>query len=300
VTGSGAVGARGFYRRERTEGLLYGDSSVTTEHASPKEGAYEAPAILADDAILFPEMEASMTVQDSRSVAATVQAFREHNLLVLIPSTSLDGVVGTIGTLVLLRKADGGKGPGTRSLWKGLWRVRVDGIVERDPYVRVRFTKAGGRDDVPSGRSGMVKAVLEQIDEFARVMPGVPQEIISFLKGIDSPGKLADLCAYSPFFTREERLDLLRTLDPEERLAKVNGLFERQLSDIRRLAKATSILDCATCMDLADRAFDFGPDGGAEVAREFLDHVSRNHAEELLGVLAERYGPEFMRRRALK
>jgi ATP-dependent Lon protease len=271
---------------------------VTTEPSPPREDTYEAPAIMVDDAIVFPEMEVNLTVHEPKSVAAVVQAFKEHNLVVLIPTPSVDGAVGSIGTLVLLRRTS--QGSAAQSVWKGLWRVRVDGVVANDPCVRVRFSKAEQIDDIASGKSDMMKAVFDQIDEFVEVLPGLPQEIVSFLKGVDSPGKLADLCAYSPFFTRGERLDLLRTLDPEKRLEKVHGLFEKQLSNLKRLAKTPSILECTTCIDLADKAFEAGPVIGAKVASEFLDHVAREHPDEMLGLIAERYGPAFMRRRALK
>jgi ATP-dependent Lon protease len=272
---------------------------MSVEPVSSRDDTYEAPAILVDDAIVFPEMEVTMTVHEPRSAAAAAQALREHNLVVLVPSPSLDAIVGSIGTLVLLRRTVRAQGSGTQSIWKGLWRVKIDGVIAENPYVRVRFSKAETVNDLPS-RSSTMKAVLDQIDEFTEVIPGIPQEVVSFLKNVDSPGKLADLCAYSPFFTRGERLDLLKTLDPEERLKKVHELFERQLSNLKRMTKTPSILDCATCMDLADKAFEAGPAGGARVAREFLDHVTQEHPEELLSLIAERYGPEFMRRRALK
>jgi ATP-dependent Lon protease len=264
-----------------------------------EEETFEAPAILVDDAIVFPEMEVNMTVHEPKSAAAASQALREHNLVVLIPSPSLDGVVGAIGTLVLLRKAVPEQGSGGQPLWKGLWRVKVEGVISKDAYVRVRFSRAGAAEDAPSD-SSMMKSVFGQIDEFVEVVPGIPKEIIAYLKEVESPGKLADLCAYSPFFTRGERLDLLRTLDPDERLEKVHRLFEKQLDDLRKMAKVTSILECPACMDLADKAFEAGPTAGARVAKEFLDHVAKEHSEELLALIAERYGPAFMRRRALK
>jgi len=240
-----------------------------------------------------------MTVHEPMSAAAASQALREHKLVVVIPSPSLGEVVGEIGTLVLLQRAVPGQNSGGQPLWKGLWRVKVDGVVSKDPYIRVRFSKAGGAEDAPSD-SVMMKSVYAQIDEFVEVMPGIPKEIVAFLKEVESPGKLADLCAYSPFFTRGERLDLLRTLDPDKRLEKVHRLFEKQLNDLRKMAKTTSILECPTCMDLADKAFEAGPAAGGRLAREFLDHVAKEHSEELLALIAERYGPAFMRRRALK
>ena len=264
------------------------------------EGTYEAPAILADDAILFPEMELNIALHDSKSLAAAKQAFMEHSLVVLVPSPHAEEIVGSIGMLVLLRRPAPGDGSSAQSLWKGLWRVRIEGVVEKEPYIRVKFSKPNAADDVPSEDSDMMRTVFGQIDEFVRVIPGIPAEIIAFLKSVKSPGRLADLCAYSPFFSRKDRLELLGTLDPEARLGKVNRLFEEQLENMKKMAKTTTILECPTCLDLADRAFELGPGGGSKVAREFLDHVGREHPDELLGIIAERYGPEFMRRRALK
>jgi ATP-dependent Lon protease len=270
-----------------------------SEETPPEDETYEAPAILTQDAILFPEMEVNMSMHEPRSVAAALQALQEHNLVVLVPATNLDSAVGSIGTLALVRTAPS-QGAGAQSLWKGLWRVKVDKVLSGEPYVRVKFSRAGEMHDVQSGRTEIMKTVFRQIDEFMRLIPGIPSEIIDFLKSVDTPGKLADLCAYSPFFSRQDRLDLLNTLDPEERLAKVNGLFDAQLKGLKKMDRSITIPECSTCIELADKAFELGPSRGAEVAAEFLTHVIREHPDEILGLLAERYGPSFMRRRALK
>ena len=188
---------------------------------------------------------------------------------------------------------------GAATVAKGLWRVRVQQVVDDKQYIRVRFGRAGS-DETPSGASGLMKDVLAQIDEFVKLMPGIPPEIIAFLKSVETPGRLADTCAYSPFFTLSEKLELLRTLDPEERLAKVNRLFGRQLADMKKVAGKPTIEECETCMDLADRAFDMGLNRSGDIAKEFLDHVVKEHPDELMVLLAGRYGPMFLRRRALK
>lgn len=184
---------------------------------------------------------------------------------------------------------------------KGLWRVRVEKILEERNYVRVRFTKAEEiDDDSTGGGSKTMQVVLNQIDEFAKLIPGIPSEIIGVLRSAETPGKLADLCAYSPGFSSEERLDLLKTLGAEERLQKVSKLFERHLIALREPVKYRGIPECETCMELADRAFESEPNRRGEIAMEFLNHVVERHTGELLGLLAERYGPVFMRKRALK
>jgi ATP-dependent Lon protease len=272
---------------------------MMSDETPPAVETYEAPAILTQDAILFPEMEVNMSMHEPRSVAAALQALQEHNLVVLVPSPDVDSAVGSIGTLALVRTVPS-QGAGAQSLWKGLWRVKVDKVLSGEPYVRVRFSRAGELHDIQPGRTPMMKAVFAQIDEFMRVIPGIPSGIIEFLKSVDTPGKLADLCAYSPFFSRQDRLDLLKTLDPEERLAKVSRLFDAQLAGLKKVSRSTTIPECSTCIELADKAFELGPSRGAEVAAEFLTHVIREHPDEVLGLLAERYGPGFMRRRSLK
>ncbi len=220
-------------------------------------------------------------------------------LIVFIPSYNSKDVTGSIGTLALVRKTAVAKG-GVNASVKGLWRVRVEKVIEEKAYARVRFTKAKDVDDAPTGRSEVMQVVLNQIDEFVKLIPGIPLEIIDALRSAETPDKLADLCAYSPSFSPDERLDLLKTLGPEERLEKVSKLFERQLASLRGLASVKTIPECETCMEFADRAFESEPNRRGEIALEFLNHVVQKHTGELLGLLAEKYGPTFMRRRALK
>jgi len=269
-----------------------------TDDYELKDGTFEAPAIFAEEAVVLPEMEVTISMQDSKNLAAATQAFREHNLVVLVPSSGLSKAIGSISTLVLLQKMLP-KGSGAQLQSKGLWRVRVDSVFEDEHYVRVRFSRAGGSDDVAARDSKVMKTVFGQIDEFTRMIPGIPQELIAFLKSVDSPGKLADLCAYSPFFSQKERLELLETLDGEERLGKVSEFFERQLVELKRVAETKTILECPTCIELADRAFELGG-GEGRVAKQFLEHVAKEHPEEVLGLLAERYGPAFLSRRSMK
>jgi len=62
----------------------------------------------------------------------------------------------------------------------------------------------------------------------------------------------------------------------------------------------TPIVKCQTCADIADQAFEYGQERMGEIATTFLNHVMKNHTSELLGVLAERYGPVFLAKRELR
>jgi len=259
---------------------------------------YEVPALLAEDEVVFPHSEVVINARDPRNTAALLQATKERQLIVFMPRYSSNDATGSIGTLALVRKTAQNKA-GVNASLKGLWRIRVEKVLEESAYARVRFTKAEEIDGA-SSESKSMRIVLDQIDEFIKMIPGIPPEIIEALRSAESPGKLADLCANSPGISAEERLDLLKTLGAEERLEKVSKLFERHLAALRELAKIRTITDCETCMELADRAFESQSNQRGDIAIEFLNHVVQEHTGELLGLLAERYGPAFLRRRALK
>jgi ATP-dependent Lon protease len=249
--------------------------------------------------VIFPHSEVSITTRDQRNTTALLQAAKERQLVVVVPSYNSKDVTGSIGTLALLRKT-AVAGGGVNASVKGLWRVRVERVLEEMPYARVRFTKANEIDDASTSNSRIVQVLQGQIDEFVKLIPGIPAEIMEALRSAETLGKLADLCASSPSFSPEERLDLLKTMGAEERLEKVTKHFERQLAALRELAKVKTIPECETCMELADRAFESGPNQRGEILSEFLNHVVQEHSGELLGLIAEKYGSTFMRRRALK
>jgi hypothetical protein len=67
------------------------------------------------------------------------------------------------------------------------------------------------------------------------------------------------------------------------------------------LERSIPIARCDTCVEIADRAFDGGgPQAFQEAASTFLSHVLERHTEELLALLAERYGPIFLAKRELR
>lgn len=63
----------------------------------------------------------------------------------------------------------------------------------------------------------------------------------------------------------------------------------------------TTIPEGDVCADLADKAFETNqPAVIGEIATNFLQHVVHNHTIELIELLAEKYVPVFMAKRALR
>jgi ATP-dependent Lon protease len=272
---------------------LRGRSTERKEISSEED--FEVPALFSDDVVLLPYMEVSLSMSDTSSRDAILDALSSRRLLAMIPSNGYK--VGEVGTLALL--SDQKDRQGGIPL-KGLWRISVKEVTTVNTGRRVKFSRVEGFKDFPPGAMEAVIRVHRQVKEFAEMMPSVPREVISFVMGIESPGKLADVCAGSPLFDSRERLGLLNTLDPVERLEMVSERLERDLGSMRELARPTSISNCETCMDFADRALESVDAMRNGVVAGFLEHLVEKHSAELIGLVAEKYGPSFMQKRSLR
>jgi ATP-dependent Lon protease len=258
----------------------------------------EVPALFSREIVLFPRMQISLTLGEENGIGAVGQALKENHLVAFIP-TDFERKKEGIGVLTQVLSSEYTP-KGVRVELRGLWRVKVASAsgLGSGPLVKVaKLDESAG-----SARDGSMtlKRVHAQIDEFRELIPDIPAEITSVLADAKTASELSDLCAMSPTLTHEERLELLTTLDPDERLGIVNKHFDRELETLRTMVEAKPIPECEICADLADTAFDADQAVRAEAIVELLNHVVSNHTTELLNLLGEKYGPSFVRKRSLR
>ena len=74
-----------------------------------------------------------------------------------------------------------------------------------------------------------MRSVQAQIEQYVANGAPVPPEAAVAARNITEPGLLADMVAYSPDMTTEQRQELLETVDVEERLKLVSGFLARQI-----------------------------------------------------------------------
>jgi ATP-dependent Lon protease len=71
----------------------------------------------------------------------------------------------------------------------------------------------------------LMAAVKAQVEVLIRTLPNLtPEQVewgLTFIQQIDQPGQLADFVTYSPTFTFADKIAILNTLDPLERLRLV-------------------------------------------------------------------------------
>ncbi|CAN5554343.1 endopeptidase La [soil metagenome] len=120
-------------------------------------------------------------------------------------------------------------GGGSHVILQGLNRGVVLEIVQDMPYM---VAKVGRHDDTHADREAAeasMTAILEQVENYISMLPNVPEEVLMMVRSVDEPGWLADLIAFSPEFTPEQRQELLEILDPIERLKRLSVMIQMRL-----------------------------------------------------------------------
>jgi len=122
--------------------------------------------------------------------------------------------------------------PGGNShvILQGLARGIVGELVQEEPYLVARVTRQDDPVDPTSEAEAAMTAVLEQVESYISMLPNVPEEVLTMIRSVDEPGWLADLIAFSPEFSPEQRQELLEILDPIKRLRHLSVMIQKRLN----------------------------------------------------------------------
>jgi ATP-dependent Lon protease len=204
--------------------------------------AQNLPLVPMGEAVVFPSMELTIQINSPRSLRALDAALRDHRRVVLAArhveeedGESVEGLA-PVGCLALITDIQALPGGGQRVSIQGVKRVRVRKVTQEDPYFRVDALELPDKTSEGEKMRDLMARVVSQIDTYVSLVPGIPNEVGTFVRGIDDAGRLADMSAYSPDYTFEERQELLETQDVAERLTKVSVFMLRliELAAIRQ------------------------------------------------------------------
>ncbi|HEY4913659.1 MAG TPA: endopeptidase La [Candidatus Dormibacteraeota bacterium] len=248
------------------------------------------PVLPMDDVVVLPHMTVTLAVEGDDQKAAIEAARQGNRLILLVPR--IDGKFGTIGTAARLgESADlptGAEafmirgeyrarlGGGQADIGGALW-VQADPIIEPEPPTEKALELA--RE---------YRAQLENLVESR----GVPQ-VVHFLRAAKTPGHLADLAGYSPDLSTEQKLEVLETIDLEQRLTSLIKWTKSILADASLKEKIRS--DVAEGMEKTQREFLLRQqleaikkqlnEGGSDVVSTYRERVVKAEMPE--GVLTE-------------
>jgi ATP-dependent Lon protease len=112
---------------------------------------------------------------------------------------------------------------------QGLARGIVTELVQQEPYLVARVVRQDDPVDSTAAAEAAMTTVMEQVESYISMLPNVPEEVLTMVRGVEEPGWLSDLIAFSPEFTSEQRQELLEILDPIQRLRRLSVLIQKRL-----------------------------------------------------------------------
>ncbi|NTV37338.1 MAG: AAA family ATPase, partial [Anaerolineaceae bacterium] len=215
---------------QRTEELYQ-----VPEAEADADGMIECPVLIMRDMIVLPRMVSPILVSAGANQAAVQDAHFNYGTLVAlfvrdaeIENPAVEdllpvGVEIAVGRLLNLPDSN------NSALIQGRRRLSLVEFTQTEPFYKAKCKVI----DEPTASNRRIEALMRTTrDLFERCVQldrSLPEEAHLFSLNITEPGWLADMIATAVSLPYEERVTILLTLDPVERLKRVNWLLAQEL-----------------------------------------------------------------------
>jgi ATP-dependent Lon protease len=194
------------------------------------------PVLPLRDIVVFPHMIVPLFVGREKSVRALEEVMADDKQILLSsqidpaedePQT--DGIYqsGVLANVLQLLKLPDGT---VKVLVEGHARVKITKFLENDNYFEA---SAEYLTEIPGDATtieALVRTVGDEFERYAKVRKNIPEEALSAVGETTEPAKLADLVAGHLGIEVDRKQELLETLSISERLEKVYGLMQGEMS----------------------------------------------------------------------
>jgi ATP-dependent Lon protease len=215
---------------------------MTDANETAKEEAIKIPDVLPvlplKDLVIFPFIIVPLSVSREKSINAVDQALAENRVIMLTAQKDFQNEdpgeddlyrVGTVAIIMRMLKLPDGR---IRILVQGLSRARIDYFIQTAPFFKAKITRI--EEVATKERSleieALVRAVKQNLDRAVSLGKNISPEVMVIAANLDDPARLTDLAASNLDLKLEEAQQILETIDPVERLKKVNELLTREIN----------------------------------------------------------------------
>ncbi|MEC8295878.1 MAG: endopeptidase La [Pseudomonadota bacterium] len=194
------------------------------------------PVLPLRDIVVFPHMIVPLFVGRDKSVRALEEVMQDDKQILLSSQVDpaeddpqTDGIYksGVLANVLQLLKLPDGT---VKVLVEGQARVKITEYIENDDFFEAR---AEYLNEIP-GDVATIEALLRTVgaefERYAKVKKNIPEEALVTVSETSDPAKLADLVAGHLGIEVAQKQELLETLSVSERLEKVYGLMQGEMS----------------------------------------------------------------------
>ncbi|MEH7827514.1 endopeptidase La [Gemmobacter denitrificans] len=194
------------------------------------------PVLPLRDIVVFPHMIVPLFVGREKSVRALEEVMAEDRQILLssqmdptVDDPTAEGIYrnGVLANVLQLLKLPDGT---VKVLVEGKTRVKITGFLPNDSFFEAT---AEPLDETPGDQAvvdALLRGVAEEFERYAKIKKNIPEEALAAVSDTREPARLADLVAGHLGIPVAQKQELLETLDVAERLEKVYGHMQGEMS----------------------------------------------------------------------
>ena len=194
------------------------------------------PVLPLRDIVVFPHMIVPLFVGREKSVRALEEVMQDDKQILL--SSQIDpgqddpdheGIykVGVLANVLQLLKLPDGT---VKVLVEGRSRVKITEFVANDSFFEASCEPLHEVPGEEAEIEALVRNVSAEFERYAKIKKNIPEEAMAAVGDATEPEKLADLVAGHLGIEVDQKQGLLETLSVSERLEKVFGMMQGEMS----------------------------------------------------------------------
>ena len=204
-----------------------------TEKGAAK-GLY--PVLPLRDIVVFPYMIVPLFVGREKSIAALEEVMTSDKQILLAaqknagdddPEPEAIYEVGTLATVLQLLKLPDGT---VKVLVEGTARAKITGFSDNDAYFEATISRIedelGAADEVEA----LARSAVSEFENYVKLNKKISPEVLGTISQIDDYSKLADTIASHLAIKISDKQEILETTTISDRLERVYGLMESEIS----------------------------------------------------------------------
>ena len=188
------------------------------------------------DIVVFPHMIAPLFLGRKKSILALEEVMRSDTFILLAtqknasdddPATEAIYGVGTLASVLQLLKLPDGT---VKVLVEGAQRAKLLKYTDRSEYCEAEAVALGDTIGERVEAEALARSATTGFESYVKLNKKVPPEVVSVVQQIEDYAKLADTIASHLTLKIPDRQAILETTAVTERLEKVLGLIESEIS----------------------------------------------------------------------
>ena len=194
------------------------------------------PVLPLRDIVVFPHMIVPLFVGREKSIRALEEVMKNDALIMLAtqknasdddPAPDAIYETGTLASVLQLLKLPDGT---VKVLVEGLERARVEKYTDRADYYEATAIALADTDAKSVEAEALSRSVVSDFESYVKLNKKISAEVVGVVQAITDFAKLADTVASHLAVKIADRQGILETLSVTQRLEKVLGLMESEIS----------------------------------------------------------------------